>query len=122
MPNRPGLYLARYILPVSASLLLRTARREAGLTQTELASRAGMPQSTIARLERPGANPTVAVLARALHAAGATLATAPVAEVDETQLTDRLRLSPAERLRAFETSHRNLRRLTSRSRRVESAA
>jgi transcriptional regulator with XRE-family HTH domain len=98
--------------------MLRDARRGAGLTQQQLAARAGMAQSTIARLERPGANPTVGVLERALRAAGASLAAAPLPPVDESQLLERLRLTPAERLAVFQSSHRNLRRLTGNARRV----
>jgi transcriptional regulator with XRE-family HTH domain len=107
---------------MSASQLIRTARREAGLTQADLACRAGMPQSTIARLERPGANPTIAVLERALQAAGASLRLAPISTVDESQLAERLALSPAERLAAFQASHRNLRRLVGGARRVRTTA
>ena len=107
---------------MTASQLIRKARRDAGLTQSELAGRAGMPQSTIARLERPGANPTVAVLERALRAAGASLGLQSIAAVDESQIAERLKLSPAERLATFQASHRNLRRLVGRARRVDTAS
>ena len=39
--------------------LIREARRRAGLTQVELAERAGTTQSAIARLERGVGNPTL---------------------------------------------------------------
>jgi hypothetical protein len=42
-------------------------------------------------------------------------------DVDETQILERLRLTPAERLAAFERSQRNLRRLVGRARREGSA-
>jgi hypothetical protein len=42
--------------------------------------------------------------------------------VDETQLRERLQLTPAERLAAFEASQRNLVTLTRRARRVGTAA
>lgn len=92
----------------SAATLLRDARRSAGLTQAALADRAGLTQSVVARMERPGANPTVAVLERALHAAGVTLGAVPIAQVDETQIIERLRLTPEERLMSFQRSRRNL--------------
>jgi hypothetical protein len=42
--------------------------------------------------------------------------------VDETQLHERLRLTPAERLAAFEASQRNLIRLARGARRVSTPA
>lgn len=51
-------------------LLLRRERANAGLTQTELARRAGVTQQAIAKLEHPNANPTIETLERvaaALH-------------------------------------------------------
>lgn len=98
--------------------MLREARRAAGLTQAALAERAGLTQSVVARMERPGSNPTVAVLERALHAAGVTLDAVPLEQVDETQIIERLRLTPEERLRTFQRSQANLRRLVTGARRV----
>ena len=51
-------------------LLIRDARRAAGLTQAELAANLGLSQSAIAKLEREGSNPTVKTLDRVLRAAG----------------------------------------------------
>ena len=102
----------------SAATLLREARRTAGLTQAALAERAGLTQSVVARVERPGSNPTVAVLERALRAAGATLGAVPLAQVDETQIVERLRLTPEERLRTFQRSQAHLRRVVTGARRV----
>jgi transcriptional regulator with XRE-family HTH domain len=94
---------------MSAGALLRTARLDAGLTQAQLAARLGFTQPAVARLERAGANPTVATLDRALRAAGRRLTSEPApADIDETQISERLRLTPAERLAAFATSQRNL--------------
>lgn len=53
-----------------ADLLIRDARREAGLTQAQLAAHLGVSQSAIAKLERQGCNPTVATLDRVLRATG----------------------------------------------------
>lgn len=96
---------------MSPDLLIRTARRRAGVSQAALAARAGMTQPEVARLERPGSNPTAQTLARLLGAAGQRLALAPLQAVDETQLRDRLLLTPAERLAGFSASQRGLARL-----------
>ncbi len=97
----------------SASLL-RRARLDAGLTQAELARRAGTTQSVVARMEAPGANPRVESLELLLGTMnrGIDLTAAPkLAPVDEGQLVEQLRLSPAERLASHDASQRNLRAL-----------
>ena len=43
-----------------SATLLKEARREAGLTQAELARRLGVSQAAVAKLERPGSNVTIA--------------------------------------------------------------
>lgn len=91
---------------------IRTARRRSGLTQAELARRAGVSQPVIARLETGGANPTIRTLERALRAAGHQLVLKAVPakpQVDEGQIVEMLRLTPAERLQSHGVSHRNLR-------------
>jgi transcriptional regulator with XRE-family HTH domain len=107
---------------VAASTLLRTARRRADLTQAQLAERAGLTQAEVARLERAGSNPTAATLERLLRATGHRLALRRLDAVDDTQLRDRLELTPAERLAAFEASQRNLLSLTRGARRVGAPA
>jgi uncharacterized protein len=102
--------------------LIRRARREAGLTQAALASRLGVPQSVVARLERRGSNPTWATLSAALHATGHTLElkrrpARSTVTLDLGQLRERLALTPAERLRLFQDSQRNLERLRRAARR-----
>lgn len=94
---------------MTAAETVRNARLRAGITQAELARRLSTTQSAIARLEAPGANPTVATLERALTATGHRLLLASaVAEsgIDETLIAANLRLSPADRLRRFESFNR----------------
>jgi transcriptional regulator with XRE-family HTH domain len=107
---------------VAASTLLRTARRRADLTQAQLAERAGLTQAEVARLERAGSNPTAATLERLLRATGHRLELRRLDAVDETQLRERLELTAAERLAAFEASQRNLLSLTRGARRVGTPA
>jgi transcriptional regulator with XRE-family HTH domain len=91
-----------------APSLLRDARRRAGLTQADLAARLGISQAAVAKLERPGANPTVDTLDRALWATGHRL-TLDAPErghgVDESLIRRQLELSPAERIRGIESMY-----------------
>lgn len=93
--------------------IVHEARRAAGLTQVELARRLGTTQSAVARLEKPGANPRVSTINRVLAATGHELDTSLRARsaVDETMIAANLRRSPAQRLEAFQTAYRALRRL-----------
>lgn len=86
---------------MKAGRALRYARRNAGLSQAALAQGAGIPQSTIARIETGKLTPRVDTLERLLRAAGRSLELAPVigADEDRSLIRDRLRLSPAERAR-----------------------
>lgn len=68
----------------------------------------------MAKLERPGANPTVDTLDRALWATGHRLALNAAARrpgVDESLIRRHLALSPAERLRGIETMYTQARML-----------
>ncbi|AYM01768.1 helix-turn-helix domain-containing protein [Levilactobacillus yiduensis] len=56
----------------ASALALYHAREEAGLTQADLAERANVPQSTIARIEH-GDNVTFDKLAEIAHAMGKTI-------------------------------------------------
>lgn len=91
-----------------AAVLIRTARNDAGLSQARLASRLGVSQAAIAKLERIGSNPTVDTLDDVLWATGRRLTlSAPVRQpgVDESLIRQQLELSPAERLRGIETMY-----------------
>jgi transcriptional regulator with XRE-family HTH domain len=96
-----------------AAKLIRDARRAAGLTQRELAERLDMTQSAIAKLERPGANPTVDTLDRVLRATEHRLQLiAPSwGSVDVHQIGDSLKLSMAERIEQAVLQYAQARRL-----------
>ena len=105
----------------SAASLVRQARVDATLTQAELADRAGLTQSAIARLERGGANPTLATLDNVIAATGHRLILAAEphrASFDEQQLLERLAMTPAQRLANFTASSRNLDEMVRRARRI----
>ena len=72
-------------VPSTAAALLQLARLKAGLTQAELAERAGVPPTMISAYERDQRQPTLATLARLLRAAGFELRMhlAPVESHDE---------------------------------------
>jgi transcriptional regulator with XRE-family HTH domain len=106
---------------MQASYVIRQARTSAGLTQSALASRLGVAQSVVARLERAGSNPTWDTVRRALAATGHGLelhGRRPASvDLDLDQIRLRLGLSPAERLKLFEESQRSLTRMRSSARR-----
>jgi transcriptional regulator with XRE-family HTH domain len=106
---------------MSPGAMIRDARRQAGLTQAELAARMGTTQSAVARLERPDSNPRVATLEAALRAAGHRLqleAPARPPDVDETLIVEALGRTPAERLRYHDAARRSIAELTRSARRV----
>lgn len=94
-------------------LLIRDARRAAGLTQAELAARLGVSQSAIAKLEREGSNPTVQTLDRVLRPTGHRLQLIAPAwgGVDLGLIRQALQRTPAERIKSVERMHRDMRRL-----------
>jgi transcriptional regulator with XRE-family HTH domain len=98
----------------STASIVRTARERAGLSQRELADRAGVAQPLVARLEGPGANPTLRTLEKLAAAAGFTLRVIlePVApldpvverykrDVDRTLLRENLKRTVDERIRSL---------------------
>ena len=58
---------------LAVAVQLRWARARAKLTQAEVAKLAGVSQQQVAKLERPGENPTIATLEKVTRALGATL-------------------------------------------------
>src|SRR3979490_2316867 len=89
-------------MPTGAELL-RQARERAGLSQRELAQRAGTAQSVVARIERGLTSPTWDTLERLLEAAGYELAAQlePRVVVGSHMLDDVpriLRMTPEQRL------------------------
>ena len=113
--NTFALYRIVAILAVvNAGELIKASRLEAGLTQAELARRMSTTQSAVARLESANSNPRMSTLELALRASGHSLSVGsrrPKPAIDETLIARRLRLTPEERLRSFETSYRDVRKL-----------
>jgi transcriptional regulator with XRE-family HTH domain len=85
-----------------AGRMLREARRRARLTQRQLAAKSGIPQETIARIERGRADPRVNTLDRLLAACEMGLEVMPRLGIgiDRTQIQERIRFPMAERLAA----------------------
>ena len=80
--------------------LIREARRRAGLTQAELAERAGVPQSTVGRIESGARDPSTALVERLIRAAGFEIRTGladPDSETD-SQFDRTLARTPRQRL------------------------
>ncbi len=103
-----------------AGRMVRFARSRANLTQRELAAKTGIPQETIARIERGRVDPRVGTLDRLLAGCGYGLEVEPRLGIgiDRTQINALLDLTPSERLalaldndRAFVELRRSIRRV-----------
>ena len=82
------------------SNLVREARRRAGFTQAELAERAGVPKSTVGRIESGARLPSTEMVERLVRAAGLEVSVS-LSEPDpgtDSMFERTLRRSPAERL------------------------
>ena len=80
--------------------MIYSARRRAGLTQTELARRLGLPQSQVSRWERGSVAPSLETLQRIVRACGLEL-TLGIANRDDSYaffVGRALDRSPAERI------------------------
>jgi transcriptional regulator with XRE-family HTH domain len=83
---------------MSASELLREARRHAHLTQRELAERTGVPQASIARMEGGTTVPRFDTLERLLDACGVEIRTVARPDgIDRSLIRARLAMTPWER-------------------------
>jgi transcriptional regulator with XRE-family HTH domain len=98
--------------------MLRYARARAGLTQRELAARAGIPQPTIARIESRSTTPRVDTLDRLLRACGMALEldVRRGDGVDSTLIREVLALSEPHRARHAEQADEALRQLVASAR------
>jgi transcriptional regulator with XRE-family HTH domain len=93
---------ARSAAPLGVWRLLRDARHAAGLSQRELARRAGTSQSAIARYETARTTPDLSTLERLLSTCGAQLRLDVVEHDahDERLLATRLAMTPGQRASA----------------------
>jgi transcriptional regulator with XRE-family HTH domain len=85
----------------TAGELLKEARRRHGVSQKQLAMRAGTTQSAISRIERDRVSPSVETLRELLYLLGENLNLGAEERdfgIDRTQNAERLKLSPSERL------------------------
>ena len=83
-----------------AGRMVRYSRRRTGLTQRALSAKAGIPQETIARIERGRTDPRVGTLDRLLEACEYGLEALPRLGIgiDRPQIRERLDLAPGLRL------------------------
>ena len=86
---------------MSAGTIAREARRRAGLSQAQLAHRAGLQQPAVSRIERDSISPRLDTLDLLLRHCGLELRLAerPGSGVDRTLIHERLRTTPGERAR-----------------------
>lgn len=95
------------------SHLLKSARQRAGLSQRELATRAGTAQSVVARIESGATSPTIATLEHLLRSCGfvldAQLALDPVQDTHMLADVERIRaLTPEQRFTELANASRFL--------------
>jgi len=80
--------------------IVQEARRRAGLSQAALAEKAGVPKSTVGRIESGARTPSVELVERLVRAAGLQV-TVSLAEPDpgtDSMFERTLRRTPAQRL------------------------
>lgn len=85
---------------MSLASIVREARRRAGLTQAEFADRAGVPKSTVGRIESGARTPSTNLVERLVRAAGLEV-TVSLSEPDpgtDSMFERTLRRTPAQRL------------------------
>jgi len=86
---------------MNGAQFVREARRRAGLSQADLAARAGTTQSAVARVEGGRTSPSLEYLTRLVRACGFDIHArlVPYDDQDWTLARENLRLTPEERLR-----------------------
>jgi transcriptional regulator with XRE-family HTH domain len=90
------------------------ARRRAGLSQRDLAGKAGVPQSSISRIERSQISPTVDTLERLLRACDQELEPVSVPaerDLDWSQIDFHLEMTAAARARYAASASRSIQRI-----------
>jgi transcriptional regulator with XRE-family HTH domain len=99
---------------VISGRLLHQARRRAGLSQADLARRAGKATSAVGRWERGEVRPSLETLAELVTACGLelTLGLAPADDHDRVLVLRCLRMAPQERLREMVSAVRALQAMT----------
>jgi len=113
-------------------LLIRDARRAAGLTQAQLAAHLGVSQSAIAKLEREGSNPTVETLDRVLRPTGhrlqliapawGTSIDEPGPSIDVGLVRQQLKLDPGRRIVELEAMYADMSKIAAAGARARSRA
>jgi transcriptional regulator with XRE-family HTH domain len=105
---------------VKTGRVLKKARRRAGLTQRRLGELAGVPQSTVARIESGAIDARATTLARLLRSCGFDLEALPRpgAGVDRSQIRERLARSPRERLEDLAAAAAAMERIRGRAQKV----
>ncbi|MGQ0824997.1 MAG: helix-turn-helix domain-containing protein [Actinomycetota bacterium] len=104
----PSVTSRRPLAETDPGRLIRDARRAAGITQAELARRAGTTQSMISRWERGHDEPRLATLAAILRACGyePELVMRRDDGVDRAQIRQHLAMTPEQRLASVRRMHK----------------
>lgn len=98
---------------MESTAVLRQLRHRKGWSQRELAEKAGVPQSTVGRIETGALSPRLDTLERLAFALDAEVVIQPKRDrgIDRTLIQQLLRLSPAERIRQNTVDAANLERI-----------
>lgn len=93
--------------------LLQWVRGRAGLTQRRLAALAGVPQSTVSRIESGAIDPRISTMRRLLRSCGYEIDARPRLGqgVDKSLIRERLSRTPRERLEDLAFAAESIRRL-----------
>ena len=99
--------------------IIRFARLRAGLTQEELAAKAGISQPALARIEAGRVRPRIDTIERLLDACGMSLEAVPRAGdgIDRSTIRRMLRLTPQQRFEVAAREARNVAALKPRRKR-----